>query len=660
MNATIWGRWVARLFQNQRRTRRPRSTSRNLFFEHLEDRVTPTTFIWSGLGGNNNWSTAANWQGLVAPTTLANPDVVFNSVTPRLNTTNDISNLSVKSITISASNYTLNGNKLLLNGNVTVGAGATGERIALDMQLTTASSFTINNVADLTVAGRLSGSSTLTKKGVGAMTLTNDNTVYSGAIDVQTGRLIMTNVGALGSTSAATTVEANAQLQISGVAAPISEPLILNGPGPINDGALFNASGNSTWSGTITMDSDASFGVAANTSLSVPGLITDTGFTGGHNLTKVGPGQLIFNRVGGNNYRGQTIINNGVLTIRDPLSLGAGADATQSQSGTPQSGTIVNFNPTTGEAGTLELGFTSLPSADPNAILQDPSKPFDVLSNPVIGFQVFNDLLTLNGPGFNNVGALHNLSGSNIWNGGLTLGSPLPNTSDITIGVEANTQLTVSGVVGDDPNRTGPDTPALHKTLPGKLIFDNANTYRGNTFVEEGILTARDSQALGSSVPGTGSVTVGPSGGNALAALEYQVDQGLDGTPQRTHNRNLGFDSVRKTGLWQEIVVPGTSGTFTLSFNGASTGPLNFDATAAQVQAALQALPTIGANNVIVTQDATVYRVTFANALSNTNVPLLSVTGTAGAVVNNAYGLTVSKNLILRGPGINSSARCAA
>ena len=74
----------------------------------------------------------------------------------------------------------------------------------------------------------------------------------------------------------------------------------------------------------------------------------------------------------------------------------------------------------------------------------------------------------------------------------------------------------------------------------------------------------------------------------------------------------------------------------------------------------MQALPTIGANNVIVTQDATVYRVTFANALSNTNVPLLSVTGTAGAVVNNAYGLTVSKNLILRGPGINSSAHCAA
>src|SRR5689334_18019224 len=121
MNATIWGRWVARLFQQQRRARRPRSGRPALYFEPLEDRVTPTTFIWSGLGGNNNWSNPANWLGNAAPSNPANPDIVFNSATPRLNTTNDISNLNAKSITISASNYALNGNKLLLSGNVTVG-----------------------------------------------------------------------------------------------------------------------------------------------------------------------------------------------------------------------------------------------------------------------------------------------------------------------------------------------------------------------------------------------------------------------------------------------------------------------------------------------------------------------------------------------------------
>jgi autotransporter-associated beta strand protein len=34
---------------------------------------------------------------------------------------------------------------------------------------------------------------------------------------------------------------------------------------------------------------------------------------GGHDLSKEGAGQLIFSRVGGNTYRGQTIINNGTL-----------------------------------------------------------------------------------------------------------------------------------------------------------------------------------------------------------------------------------------------------------------------------------------------------------------------------------------------------------
>ena len=69
MNATIWGRWVSRLFQQRRRPQRPQSAQRRLLFETLEDRVTPTTFIWTGLGSNNNWSTGANWQGGVAPTT---------------------------------------------------------------------------------------------------------------------------------------------------------------------------------------------------------------------------------------------------------------------------------------------------------------------------------------------------------------------------------------------------------------------------------------------------------------------------------------------------------------------------------------------------------------------------------------------------------------
>jgi len=654
MNAVIWGRWVSRLIRGGRPRRL--QPHRRLAIELLEDRVTPATFVWNGLGGNNNWSTGANWQGGVAPSSLASPDLVFNSVTPRMNTNNDILGLSVTSITISASNYTLSGSRINLNGNLTVGSGASNERMNMDVGLTAASSFTVNNVADLTLTGHLSGSPSLTKKGVGTLTLTNDNSNFSGAIDIQSGRLIMSHVDALGTAGAATTVEANAQLQIRNVGTPIGEPLILNGPGPINDGALLNFAGNSIWAGTITIDSDATFGAAAGTVLTVPGLITDLGSTVGHNLTKVGPGQLIFNHVGGNTYRGQTVINNGILTIRDPQSLGAGATFGTSQNGTPQSATIVNFNSTINEAGTLELELTGgLPGSDPNAVLQDPTLPFNPITNPVVGFQVYNDILVLNGPGFNGLGALHNLTGKNIWNGDLSLGGPLPNTSDVTIGVETNTVLTVEGVVSDDPSRTGPDIPALHKIQPGKLVFDNANTYRGNTLVEFGLLTARDSRALGSP-SGTGAVTVVPDPAtHGPAALEYEVDRGLDGTPTRSHGRNLGFDSVRGTGLWQEIAITGASGTFTITFEGETTAPLSWDASAAAVQASLEGLSTVGGGNVAVVQNANVYRVTFTNALAGVNVPLMVAAGNAGAVVNDAYGLTVSKSIFLRELGINNA-----
>ena len=294
-------------------------------------------------------------------------------------------------------------------------------------------------------------------------------------------------------------------------------------------------------------------------------------------------------------------------------------------------------------------------ASDLNAVLRNPALAFDPVTNPVVGFQVYNDLLVLNGPGFNGLGALHNLTGLNIWNGGVTLGGPFPNTSDVTIGVEASTQLTISGDVTDDPTRTGPNIPDLHKILPGKLILDNANTYRGNTLVEFGILNVRDSRALGSP-SGPGSVTVVPIPNvHGPAALEYEVDRGFDGTPLRSHGRNLGFDSVRGSGPWQEIVVTGTSGTFTITFNGVTTAPLPFNASASAVQSALEGLSTVGGGNVSVVQNANVYRVTFTNDLAGANVPLFVAGGAAGAVVNDAYGITVSKNLFLRELGINNA-----
>ncbi len=51
--------------------------------------------------------------------------------------------------------------------------------------------------------------------------------------------------------------------------------------------------------------------------------------------------------------------------------------------------------------------------------------------------------------------------------------------------------------------------------------------------------------------------------------------------------------------VFQKVSLIGspTGGTFTLTFEGDTTGPIPFDATAAQVQAALEALPNIGPGN---------------------------------------------------------------
>ena len=201
--------------------------------------------------------------------------------------------------------------------------------------------------------------------------------------------------------------------------------------------------------------------------------------------------------------------------------------------------------------------------------------------------------------------------------------------------------------------------------LPGRVIFNNANTYRGGTIVAAGSLNIRDSRGLGqqfNTLPPPAPVSnVDVRSG---ASLELEVDQGLDGTAQRTHNRNLGFDSVMGTGPGQEISVSGLSGTFTLSFKGQTTAPLSVVATAVQIENALNSLSTItaGGGSVSVTQVGTIFRVVFNGALAIGNQPLIAATGKNGTsvVVSPIYSLTVSNVLQAAGLGATMREPCAA
>lgn len=73
-----------------------------------------------------------------------------------------------------------------------------------------------------------------------------------------------------------------------------------------------------------------------------------------------------------------------------------------------------------------------------------------------------------------------------------------------------------------------------------------------------------------------------------------------------------------------------TAGTFTITFGGQTTAAIAWDATAAQVQAALEALSTIGVGNIAVTGmsgglTAAPATLTFQNALGYTNVAQVTV-----------------------------------
>jgi autotransporter-associated beta strand protein len=659
MSHHIWTRWVARIFKQRRLAQRQQ---RRLGLELLEARITPTTDAWTG-AVSSNWAVAGNWSNGVP---VAGEDLVFGSVANKTVVDNSTPAGGYNSITFSAGGYTIStaaGFVLPLSGSMTVGANLGTETISATMRLTPSSqqAFTVNSGSSLDLSGNISGNSsaqTVYKFGQGTLELDGANSGYTGSFNLAAngGIVQITSATALG--AGTTTVNANAQLQVGGgknpIAAPIAEQLILNGPGIINDGAVLNVSGNNVWSGNVSLASDTTLGSNAG-NLNFAGLISDQG--SGHSLIKEGAGTITFSHLGGNTYRGSTTINNGILAIQDPLSLGAGANALDPQSGTPGSSVTVNYNTITGHAGTLELdlnlgaaaGQTNIPTTDPNAI---------VVGGKVVGFQVFNDQVTLNGAGFGGLGALYNLNGANGWDGNVVLGTTPGPGNAIDIGAAtplagANTDLTISGQISDS-NPVPATPPNLHKVQGGRLILSDKNLYNGNTFVDQGELQITDSSALGLA---TSAATVASG-----AALELAVDSGLDGTAKRTHNRNLGFDSVTNSGPGQEVDVSGVAGTFTLSLNGYTSGAITATSTtlaadiAAQLNGATGLLARAGYSGATatVTQDANICRVIFGGTLLNANAPLMTSTATGGAtvVINPIYGLNVPNPVFLSGTGV--------
>lgn len=107
----------------------------------------------------------------------------------------------------------------------------------------------------------------------------------------------------------------------------------------------------------------------------------------------------------------------------------------------------------------------------------------------------------------------------------------------------------------------------------------------------------------------------------------------------------------------QQLAIAADSGTYTLEFEEATTDPIPFDADAAAVAAALEALPGVGRGNVEVTGGPSggrtfphqVFAITFRGALTAQDVPAIVATGALGSTDPSHFPVVLQARTITQG-----------
>ena len=283
-----------------------------------------------------------------------------------------------------------------------------------------ASSITVKRPADKTgnEAIAISGAGSLTKAGTGKVTLASQNS-FTGGANINAGELILQGGQALHDGGAVKLSKA------SGTTAQLTVE---------EDETIGELSGG----GKIEIKKGQTLTVKQGTTSEYKGAIGEAGDAGRANLVKDGNGKLTLS--GDNTYNGTTQVKDGTLALTKSGALGGG---------TAETGRV-----TVDSGATLELAASS-------------------------GAQTFSNLLTLNGTGHNNDGALRHTGADSEWAGGITLAG-----DSVIYTAQADKALKLSGVIGQ------PDILpfGLTKRGPGTLTLAAVNTYTGITSVQGGTL----------------------------------------------------------------------------------------------------------------------------------------------------------------------------
>ena len=200
--------------------------------------------IWNGAAGNGNWSPGTNWS--TAPANGNN--LVFSGTTQTSTSNNSLTSVGAITFDGTAGAFSLSGNALTAAGGITNFSAST-QTVNLNLTLSAAQQFgafggggltingtvanggnalTLNGPSNMTLAGVISGTGSLTKEGTGTATLSANNT-YSGNTTVNNGTLVAGHVHGLGNGGLTINNTAKTTLQ-SGLSAPVQlTSLIMQG-----------------------------------------------------------------------------------------------------------------------------------------------------------------------------------------------------------------------------------------------------------------------------------------------------------------------------------------------------------------------------------------------------------------------------------------------
>ena len=295
--------------------------------------------VWTGLGGDDNWSTASNWSGGILP--VPDTDSLTFSGTTRQSNNANLAFAYYSGITFSNGGFTLNGpSNPGLRGNITstgdntintymyIAGGATRfinnssgtlTLPAMDLQGATIQD---NSSGTTIFGGSLFNTGHLRVFSEGQTVLGGDNSGYLGSIDVfRFARL--THANGLGGASTTVTLDRSYEnayvdlngLNVSGV--NLSFTAAENGAST-SVARIRNTSGTAaSFGGNIALNYTG--GVDGNGDTTLSGVISGAG-----GLVKLGAGNLTL--TGANSYSGHTTVSQGALlaAYSAPLSIGGG------------------------------------------------------------------------------------------------------------------------------------------------------------------------------------------------------------------------------------------------------------------------------------------------------------------------------------------------